>query len=198
MVAGALILGAVLGGFVGALIVPLAGGDRARQVSAPAIPAASGETDVELAEAIRALAEEVRTLGMARPERPASARVSASPEDDASDPTTNTELIAALDRLSAALQSAPGRSLPGGIGLSSISMPARGKNVPALLALMPRDPEEVSREHRFWSVQRTLDHYGPPDEVDGNGNWLYELEYEDGTAGITFIFRDGYLLNIWN
>ncbi len=60
--------------------------------------------------------------------------------------------------------------------------------------------EDASRGHRFWSYQRVLDAYGPPDQMhatqEGGLTWLYGLGEEGRDAG--FVFFDGFVIRVWS
>lgn len=189
----ALLLGGLAGGLLGSLL--------AQPAPAPAIaPASSGASaplDPALARAIQELAREVRLLGSssaaAAPE-PGRTPVGGEPAES----HDSGDLIAALDRLTRALQASQSRASPGGIGITPLILPAGGKRLDALATLARRDWEVNSREHRFWTYQQVLDRYGPPDEVTGDGKWLYTLALAEGERSLTFVFVDGYVANVYD
>jgi hypothetical protein len=156
-------------------------------------PAAdSAASDPALLAAIEGLAREVRRLGSE------PARTERSPVGEpARDPADQEDLIAALDRLSAALASAPGRGFPGGIGITPLVRPA-SKRLDALTELLNREWDELSRENRFLTYQQVLDRFGSPDEVSGDGRWIYYVNAGEERQAFTFNFQDGFLVNIYD
>ncbi len=188
----ALLFGGVAGGVLGVALLQPSPAEAPRT----AAPAAVAELDPALAKAIEELAREVRLLGGPAPTADAPERTPVGHEGAESfDPK---ELIAALDRLTQALKAAQGRASPGGIGITPLILPSGGKRLDALESLSGRGWQELSRDHRFWTYQQVLDRYGPPDEVNGSGQWLYMLPLADGERSLTFTFVQGYVANVYD
>jgi len=194
---GALFLGGLLGGIVGAWMV-----SRSVPVGGGAAQASPGES-AELARVLRELVDEVARLGRAEPLVRGSERAPAIREPGGAplaDADAAERVVAALDRLTEALASAPARAATGaGGGNAPLVMPPAGSRKDALAALVGREWDELSREHRFWTFQQVLDRFGPPHEVTTGGQWLYY--YPDAKSPnahhFTFHFSDGYLANIY-
>jgi len=189
----ALFFGGVVGGVVGSILVArpsTAGGDAA------ATPGASAEgVDPALVRTIEELVDEVRRLRTAPESRTPPERRPVAGEGK---PELDEErIVAALDRLTLALQVAQGRASPGGIGITPLVLPAPGSRRGALEELLGRDWEEISREYRFWTFQQVLDRFGRPDEVSDD-RWLYLVPHGEGEEVFTFQFSQGYLMNIYD
>jgi hypothetical protein len=193
---GALFLGGLLGGIVVAWMV-------SRSVPAGGSVAGTSVGQAELAGVLRELVDEVARLGRVETLVRASEREPAAGEPPGTSLGGGDEaarVVAALDRLTEALASAPARAATGaGGGNAPLVMPPAGSRKDALAALVGREWDQLSREHRFWTFQQVLDRYGPPDEVTNGGQWLYHYPDNKGASYQTFSFQfaDGYLTNIY-
>ena len=188
-----LFLGGVVGGVLGSALIGRAAVQPGPAAATP-LTAPTG-ADPELVQAIEQLVDEVRRARNAPVEVGASER---RPVGGASPPALDEDrVVAALDRLTLALQAAQGRATPGGIGITPLVLPPPGSHRGALEALIGRDWEEISREYRFWTFQQVLDRFGRPDEVSDD-RWLYFVPHGDDEEIYTFQFSQGYLMNIYD
>lgn len=190
--AGALFLGGLIGGWIGSAMF--------RAPTAPASAASPGDgaprSDDALRAAIEALTAEMRRASLV------------TPVDDGLREPVNGEgappaaaqdfgaVVAALDRLTQALGQARGGVAGGGIGISPLVVPGPGSRKDALARLVGRSAEELALEHRFLTYQQVLDRFGRPDEVSAD-SWSYRLDSGAESNDFTFVFVDGYLMNIW-
>ena len=191
----ALFCGGVAGGLLGGVLFSRPVTQPAESAAGPGPGPAAETVDPQLAQAIAALANEVRRLRWAPAEAGGGER---RPVGESGAPAQDGQrMVAALERLTRALELAQGRAAPGGIGITPLVLPPAGSRQAALEGLVGRDWEEISREYRFWTFQQVLDRFGRPDEVD-NDRWLYKLQRGDSEEVFSFQFSQGYLMNIYD
>jgi hypothetical protein len=188
-----LFLGGLAGGMLGTTFLARTPSEQTPQTASP--NAAPGESSRELARAIESLAARIQALG----ERPAeTARNDRQPIADPASPALQEDrVVAALDRLSSALELSQGRAAPGGIGITPLVLPPPGSKRVALEALVGRGWEDLSREFRFLTFQQVLDQFGRPDLVE-NESWVYLLDGGDAEKSFRFQFAQGYVMNVFD
>ena len=188
---GALFLGGLLGGLLGGALF---GGGSERTWGAPPERVVF-ERDEELVEALRALTRELQVRGA--DDAPQSAPREALRDDGSTVSADLADVVTALERLTTALERSPAAG-GGGIGVTPLALPATGARPDRLSQFVGRDWKDFSREYRLWTYQQVLDHFGKPDEIQGGGTWLYELQQGGDTRVYTFKFVDGYLAAIYD
>lgn len=199
-----LFIGGAAGGVVGSLLFTTASGARGDSGST-----IHGESS-ELLSAIRQLSGEIQQLA-GRPSAAASSPANVPRENTkfpAGDPASIEKLTMSLDRLAAALASAPR-------GSSSAITPPRPFGVPELTAVqrndfllkyMDRDEDEASRDFHFMTAQQVLDKFGRPDRMAARQDgveWSYVLKTTSPDGGMSeytfrFVISDGYVVQVRN
>jgi hypothetical protein len=187
-----LFLGGVVGGVLGSALIA-----RPAPSQGAATPGTGPQgSDAALVGAIGELVDEVRRIRNAP--APTGEPSERRPVEDGSAPDLDEDrVVAALDRLTQALQASQGRVSGGGVGITPLVLPAPGSRLAALEALAGRDWEENSREYRFWTFQQVLDRFGRPDEVSDD-RWIYFLRSGGDETVFTFQFSQGFLMNIYD
>ena len=187
----ALFVGGLLGGLLGSALfasrsTPTGGVGVAERVLTT--------TDESLSAAIEALTRELRVRDVPAVVDGGEREVVRA--DGTTAPTDFGEVVAAMDRLTRALERSPAGGATGGVGVTPLVLPGPGNRPDQLAQLVGRDWQELSREYRLWTYQQVLDRFGRPDEIS-SGAWLYRLVQGGQGHTFTFNFQDGYLTNVY-
>lgn len=197
---GALFIGALVGGVVGAafgrpVLDGLSGGEAPSTVGAAETGAGvaarpGGPADgAELLRALGALTEEVRGM---RTDLEARSGERTAPGGGTPELERLAEL---LDVLATNLKNSarPGTA-PGYQGAPLLLPPGEPhRNRLADLGDLPED--ERGKANRFLTYQQVLDRFGAPDHVTRDGIWLYVDPLSD--VEIQFHFKDGLVTNVY-
>ena len=202
---GALAVGGLLGGVIGAFLglrlagpAPEAWPLIPSQAEDPTVAprgrdgqaARPDDSEAGLLRAIDELTAEVRGLRAAF-EQPTSART--SPEGGTPELERLAEL---LEVLTTSLKTQPRAGTGPGYQGSPLVVP-RGEPRRDRIADVAELPQEArSRDLRFLTYQQVLDRFGHPDEVTQNGVWLY---FDPATEKISVEFRfvNGLVTNVY-
>jgi len=171
---------ALLAGFGGGCLAALlVTGGEATAAQAAAAPA--GEP--ALGPQLRALAEELAALrAQLQRAAPALAPDDAAPRPLQPAPRDDAALLAALERLVAAVSG-------GGAGSGLVVPPPDAQRHARATALLDLRDDDLVSSHRLWPAQRVLDEYGVPDEIyvgDSTEKWVWRERADEAVALVLF------------
>ena len=197
---GALFIGALVGGVIGAsFATPVITARPAEATGArPVTPGAAAQTglpsDARLLLALDDLATEVGGLREAFEQRastPASTRTSpggGTPELE--------RLAELLEVLATSLKTLPRAGTGPGFQGAPLVVPRGEPRRDRLADVAELPQEDRSRDLRFLTYQQVLDRFGHPDEVTQNGVWLY-FDPDTEKISLEFRFHDGLVTNVY-
>jgi hypothetical protein len=137
--------------------------------SAGQSPTDRGSSDV-VAELRGLRADLLTAWQQARTREPASSAAS----------TGSTELVAALKDLTAALHDQPVRGERAGAGLGVRRVPSAAGLSTLDELVQAKDQEQLSRSHRFWTLQDLIDRYGQPASFNPQADGILQVWYSAG------------------
>lgn len=142
--------------------------------------------------AFKAIVEELKGL---RADLASSAREITSRVPAAAAPANNTDLVAALKDLTAALRER--LQSQGGNGRPQVLVPS-ATGLADHDALASADHKTLSPAHLFWTLPQIVERYGPPARVYEAGGELY-VEYRGSNAQADpteFHLHDGFVISV--
>jgi len=197
---GAVIAALALGAFGGWLL----GASAATATSSDHPDRSSADGDRapgELVLLVRQIADELHQLRTAQSAAPTASPARETVTDATPGAATppfapGDRLAAALDRLATLLEQRPASgSSPAPPSMSASAAP-RPDNIAAAFRL---ERESRARAHFFWTYQRMLDHYGPPERMESSSSgtliWIYRDASSEREMG--FVFFDGFVIDAW-
>ncbi|MFO0985201.1 MAG: hypothetical protein U1E76_26310 [Planctomycetota bacterium] len=187
LIAGALVIAMVCGLLVSwYLLVPHQDGAEVRAPDDRAVR--------ELLEVTRQIASELHQLRAAIAASSAPAREVSEPGNAPPAPDGD-RLTAAIERLVVALGARP---FPGAAAHTPPSAAAYPPHPDRLAAARQLAIEDRAHAHFFWTYERMLEQYGPPERMNASDGQLVWIYRDPGTQReMGFVFFDGFVVDAW-